>query len=99
HGRRGVRAFDRGADLLVHRHGERVLLLRPVHPHGADRAVVADEDETGHGGHAKAAAGGIAAAPSVTVAARPGVAVARFSAKKRATAMRAGASASPASRS
>ena len=43
-----ARAFDRLRHGLVHGKRQRVLLLRPVHPDGADRAVVGDDD-VGHG--------------------------------------------------
>jgi hypothetical protein len=36
--------IERAGHRRIHRLGQRVLLLRPVHPDGADRTVVGDEN-------------------------------------------------------
>jgi hypothetical protein len=43
-GTKGVSLFHG----IVHRHGQRVFFLRTVHPHRADRPIVADADQFAH---------------------------------------------------
>src|SRR5664280_1843146 len=77
---------------IVHRHGQRVFLLRTVHPHRANRPVIGHDDEFGHCSANAASAPVMLSAPSVTLRSRPDACTAMFSAKNRARAMREGAS-------
>jgi len=71
--------LDAAGHGVVHRHGQSVFLLRTVHPHCADRPVVADDDEIGHSARA-ACALVMLSAPSVTLRSRPEACTAIFSA-------------------
>ena len=81
-------ALDGRRHGVVHRQRQRVLLVRAVHPHGADRPVVGDDDEVAHSAQVRGCRV-MLSAPSVTLRSRPEACTAMFSAKKRASAVRA----------
>src|SRR6266571_1899805 len=82
-----VGAFQSDRHRLVHRGGQRVLLVRTVHPHCADRPLIGDADMIAHAVNAASAAFTLSA-PSVTARSSPEACTAMFSEKKRAMAVR-----------
>src|SRR6185503_1386731 len=82
-----IGVFQRGGHRAVHRGGQRVLLVRAVHPHHADPVAIGDRDVIAHAVSAASAALTLSE-PSVTVRSRPEACTAMFSAKNRAMATR-----------
>src|SRR5215831_19516281 len=83
-----VRALQRSRHRLVHGERERVLLVRSVHPDGADAVGIGDDHMLGHQVYPILSTSTATASlgSSITVGVRPGATLPRWAAKKRAVA-------------